>query len=93
MKGSGIIYHVADIYFEIVTNYCIEQNEEFDFHRLELFENLLRNHKIEHFRHHVISQVYGKYKSFLVESYNDSQEELEEEFQKIIKHFLDLAKQ
>lgn len=73
-KGSGIIYHVADIYFEIVTNYCIEQNEEFDFHRLELFENLLRNHTIEHFRHHIISQVYGKYKAFLVDSFKDSEE-------------------
>ena len=74
--GSGIIYHVADLYFEIVANYCVEQNEEFDFTRLELFENLLRNHQIEHFRHHVIGQVYGKYKAFLIDSFKDTPDEL-----------------
>jgi len=70
----GLLYHVTDLYFEIVANYCIEQNEEFDFHKLEIFENLLRNHQVEHFRHHVISQVYGKYKAFLVESFKDSED-------------------
>lgn len=73
-KGCGLLYHVADLYFEIVANYCIEQDEEFDFHKLEIFENLLRNHQVEHFRHHIISQVYGKYKAFLVESFKDSED-------------------
>lgn len=34
LEGNGLLYHVADLYFEIVANYCIEQNEEFDFHKL-----------------------------------------------------------
>ena len=68
-----MLYHVADLYFEIVANFCIEQNEEFDFHRLEMFEKVLKTHQIEHFRHHVISQVYGKYKAFLVDSFKDSE--------------------
>jgi hypothetical protein len=76
-----------------VANFCIEQNEDFDFHRLSLFEGILRNHKIEHFRHHVISQVYGKYKAFLVDSFKDSEDELEQEMQNIINHFLEMAKQ
>lgn len=70
---------MTDLYFEIVANYCIEQNEEFDFHNLSIFENLLKSHTVEHFRHHVIAQVYGKYKAFLVDSFKDQEEELEQE--------------
>jgi hypothetical protein len=41
-QGSGLAYHVTDIYFEI----CEEITPNLSFERFTLFENLLKNHHI-----------------------------------------------
>ena len=57
--GSGLNYHVADIYFETMLDFCSQNNQSFSLDKLEIFEFLLHHHKIEHFRHHILNKIYG----------------------------------
>jgi hypothetical protein len=85
---NGLIFHVTDIYFQIVDE-SLPNGASLD--DLKMFEDLLVKQPSEHLRLYIIEHVYEKYKEKFAQSEEEA-EKLEKKVQEFAGRFLELAR-
>ena len=64
--GSGLVYHVTDIYFGICEENCSQGAALED---LKMFEQLMGSHPNENIRLYIGEKIFEKYKERLAKKY------------------------